>query len=265
MSEEGGLVVLRTAHGEVRFDHRTQMWSLTDMHRAADGPPSKRPQTWLRASATQELIAALEGRVQAGVPGPIVVQRQRREGGIWAHWQVAAAYAATLKPAFYLEWSTWALIGGVGQGAASHVALTAATLTTLEERIAALETRLREPATTATFTYRRVPKPTGDQVDLSHFPKRPWMGVIQEVLRQIGRPLRPLEVTALLQEAGVPIDPLQVSRLLWKLTRDGRARRNEDGGYEVAAGDQDASDAEGDTIGSPHEQDRPLHCEEVTV
>ena len=86
----------------VAFDPMARMWSLTEMHRAAGGVSHKRPSEWLQQAQTRELLTALaEKEKLAAIPASFVVTREGRNGGTWAHWQIAAAYAHYLRPDFY--------------------------------------------------------------------------------------------------------------------------------------------------------------------
>ncbi len=64
--------------------------------------------------------------------------REGRNGGTWAHWQIAAAYAHYLRPDFYLQWNEWAMERAqqiaTGAGAAPLARVAA-----LEARVAVLE------------------------------------------------------------------------------------------------------------------------------
>ncbi len=71
---------------------------LTDMWRAAEASESKRPAEWLRHEATQEFSAYLE---TMGAAHSLTRTAEGRNGGTWAHWQLAMAYAKYLSPEFH--------------------------------------------------------------------------------------------------------------------------------------------------------------------
>ena len=146
---------------QVAFDPAEKMWNLTAMHRAAGGISHKRPSEWLQQAQTRELLDALaEEEKLAGIPASLapetvclahsfVVTREGRNGGTWAHWQIAAAYSHYLDARFYLQWNRWAMERAQqiadGEGAAPLARVAA-----LEERVSALEATPR----------RRVPRPS---------------------------------------------------------------------------------------------------------
>lgn len=155
------LVIFETGGEQVAFDPAARMWNLTAMHQASGANPSKEPSRWLRGAQAQELLTALaeklNGRISPiyneagdsddeGITTADIVQtrRGRYDGGTWAHWQIAAAYAHYLNPHFYLQWNEWAMAYRSGQDT-PVVNSTIPHLTTLEARIAAIESRLPEP------------------------------------------------------------------------------------------------------------------------
>ncbi len=95
----------------VAFDPAAQMWNLNAMHQAAGGTSHKSPHKWLGQVQANELLAALaEEEAKLGEISPsFVITREGRNGGTWAHWQIAAAYAHYLDARFYLQWNRWAM------------------------------------------------------------------------------------------------------------------------------------------------------------
>jgi hypothetical protein len=86
---------------EVAFDEQ-HFLDVTQMWRAAGSPPGKEFETW-RRSAGASFIADLAKALKVGqacltrtVLGP------SPEGGSWAHWQIALAYASDLSPEFHI-------------------------------------------------------------------------------------------------------------------------------------------------------------------
>lgn len=239
------LVTFRTVGEAVRFDPAAKMWSLTEMHQAAGSNPSKEPSRWLRGSQAQELIAALseqetrrispslagaESQETTGNSRSFVETREGRSGGTWAHWQIAAAYAHYLDPRFYLQWNEWAMAYRTQQTEAA---------TALEARVAALEARRRPRPEGARLVLRRTIERIVEEVELRDIPLRPLSEAIRAVLRQAGRPLRPIEVAALLRAAGVNVaNNTQVSGALWHmLQHDAQLTRDDDGRYDIKGGD----------------------------
>lgn len=247
MSDEHELVIFRTVGEAVAFDPAAQMWSLTAMHKASGAPANKEPAKWLRGAQATELLEALymreagsnvrnshiwdegAGAEPADPFAGFIETRRGNGGGTWAHWQIAAAYAHYLNPAFYLQWNEWAMSYRTGQQAASDLAA----------RVAALEARMsgRTRSEGARVLLRRTVERIVEEVELHDVPQRPLSAAIRAVLRQAGRPLRPIEVTALLQAAGVDVrHPTQVSGALWHLCdRHGEITRDADGRYALIA------------------------------
>ena len=122
----------------VVFDSTEKMWNLTEMHRAVGSPKNKAPYEWLRQQQAQEYITALAEQETTGLNRSFVETREGRNGGTWAHWQIAAAYAHYLDARFYLQWNEWAMERAQqiadGDGAAPLARVVA-----LEERVAVLE------------------------------------------------------------------------------------------------------------------------------
>ncbi|MBX0326962.1 phage antirepressor N-terminal domain-containing protein [Oscillochloris sp. ZM17-4] len=134
--------------------------------------------------------------------------------------------------------------------------ISATRLAALEARLAALEAR-RGPAPAATraalpevvssrvrprertgrMVYRRVTERITEIVELVDIPEAPRTESVLAALRQAGRPLRPREITALLQAAGLEVVPVQVSQALWALEQAGRVIRQDDGAYRAEGGE----------------------------
>jgi hypothetical protein len=79
-----------------------ERWCLTDLWTAA-GKPKLRPAEWLRKEGATfvEFIAAsldmADGHIRKSKPNPSAGD----PGSLWAHWQIALAYAKALSPAFH--------------------------------------------------------------------------------------------------------------------------------------------------------------------
>ena len=124
----------------VVFDSTEKMWNLTEMHRAVGSPKNKAPYEWLRQQQAQEYITALAEQETTGLNRSFVETREGRNGGTWAHWQIAAAYAHYLDARFYLQWNEWAM-ERAQQIASGDGAAPLARVVALEERVAVLEVR----------------------------------------------------------------------------------------------------------------------------
>jgi hypothetical protein len=98
------------------FDRDTNTGDLTALWRAVGSPENKAPRFWVRNDQAQEIIAALARRENVSQDHLFFV-RQGRNGGTWAHWQIALIYAHYLSPDLYLAWNefTRACIEGAMQ------------------------------------------------------------------------------------------------------------------------------------------------------
>ena len=259
------LVVFEYEGEEVRFDPAAQMWNLNVMHRAAGSERSKEPSRWLNQAQTQDLLAALTEAETTCLNGSISVlveTREGRNGGTWALPVLALAYAHYLLPKFYIACNRWMLERVTGQqisGAPSGRAKVEARLNALEAEVAQLKAeraqrkaeRAQQPAldSPARFTerrqtgrrdaagnliIRRITERIVEEVQITNCPTRPLNAAIRTVLRQVGKPLRPIEVTALLQAAGLAVAPVQVSTVLWEMARVGKAIRDNYGMYALS-------------------------------
>ena len=77
------------------------MVSMTDMWRAAGSDPSRKPSEWMRSRTGKRFFDHLMLIKNVGISHLISVE-SGRNGGAWAHWQVALAYAKFLSPKFHL-------------------------------------------------------------------------------------------------------------------------------------------------------------------
>lgn len=105
----GEMIVFEYQGSEVVFDATSKMWNLTAMHRAVGSDPVKAPAQWTRTLQAQEIIEALARRLNCADMHNLLITRRGRDGGTWAHWQIAAIYAHYLNPDFYLQCNEWAM------------------------------------------------------------------------------------------------------------------------------------------------------------
>jgi hypothetical protein len=251
---EGTEVAFRYDGMEILFDRATGMGSLTTMWRAKGQPANKQPAQWMRTQQAQELTRALADRLakeaadaqsimqkctidpasqpQLELAGPVVVEtRTGNSGGTWAHWQIAAAYAHYLDPAFYLTWNEWAVahITGAPVAPASD----------LEARIAALEARVGGGINTAHAT-PATPRPTHYTLPVAPSVQRmrvdhPSAVAILGVLRESAAPLSAKQVCLVLTERGQTThDTKYFTVCLRRLECAGAVRRVAYGLYEAA-------------------------------
>ncbi len=80
---------------------RGEMLSLTDMWRASGSPKNKDPRQWVRKEGA-EFIKEFRDRFLNVPEGHILEARVGRNGGTFAHWQIALAYAKYLSPQFHI-------------------------------------------------------------------------------------------------------------------------------------------------------------------
>jgi len=123
----------------VLFDSETGMGCLTAMWKACGSPENKEPWNWTRDTQAQEIIAALTRKENLLVE-QVLETRQGRNGGTWAHWQIATVYAHYLDPEFYLTWNEFARSYLEGKDApAVHNEALLAELNNLRARVQKLE------------------------------------------------------------------------------------------------------------------------------
>lgn len=87
-------------YNDHQINERGEMLSLTDMWRAAGGDPNKAPKFWIPQDATQEFIGYISD-LKKVIPDNLLQVERGRNGGTWAHWQIAMAYAKYLSPEFH--------------------------------------------------------------------------------------------------------------------------------------------------------------------
>ncbi len=126
-------------------------------------------------------------------------------------------------------------------------------LAALESRVAALEAkgaqrpalsspvpfedgrRIRRRDAMGQLVIRRITEHITEEIVLCNVPKRPIIAAVRAALRQADQPLRPLEITALLQAAGLAVVPIQVSSTLWHMEKKtGEVIRDAEGRYVLA-------------------------------
>lgn len=78
-----------------------EMVSLTDMWRAAGSEPRNKPAEWYRTDMGRAFIAFVADNLKSGETH-LWQTRLGRNGGTWAHWQIAMAYAKFLSPQFHM-------------------------------------------------------------------------------------------------------------------------------------------------------------------
>lgn len=82
-----------------------EMLCLTDMWKAHGSDPAKRPANWLQRDSSQEFIAFVAESKEVQIPHLLRKQggnpRTGEGGAMWAHWQIAFAYAKWISPAFH--------------------------------------------------------------------------------------------------------------------------------------------------------------------
>lgn len=76
--------------------------SLTDMWKASGADPSKRPVNWLDSAQAKTLAEFLADSEKVRNSDLLVSAEKGVNGGTWAHWHLALAYAKYLSPAFHV-------------------------------------------------------------------------------------------------------------------------------------------------------------------
>lgn len=75
---------------------RNEMLSLTDMWKAHGGDLARQPSNWLASAEAKNFIEVLN----PGNSG--IITKRGKNGGTYAHWQIAMAYAKYLSPEFHM-------------------------------------------------------------------------------------------------------------------------------------------------------------------
>lgn len=110
---------------------RNEHLSLTDMWRASGADPKKAPAQWARHDGPAEFIEHVADLLKCAEKHVIEMTRGRN-GGTWAHWHIALAYAKHLSPDFHIWCNEVVRAHMEGRSAGSHH----------DDRIAPLEAAL---------------------------------------------------------------------------------------------------------------------------
>jgi len=78
------------------------MLNLTDLWKASGENPSSHPRFWMRTGDAANFMAALKNKLKV-TTDHIYRTVMGRNGGVWAHWQLAMAYAQYLSPELHLQ------------------------------------------------------------------------------------------------------------------------------------------------------------------
>jgi hypothetical protein len=84
-----------------RIRDRDEMLCLTDMWRAARSPEGKEPWRWAETEQAKQFVEFIADSLNLVKNEVWISERGRHDGGTWAHWQVALAYAKYLSPEFH--------------------------------------------------------------------------------------------------------------------------------------------------------------------
>lgn len=87
-------------YGGAAIRDRDDHLCLTDMWRAAGSDPSKQPAKWREHDGTKEFVSYIAETLR-WEESFLFAAKEGRNGGTWAHWQVAMAYAKYLSPEFH--------------------------------------------------------------------------------------------------------------------------------------------------------------------
>lgn len=79
--------------------------SLTDMWKASGSKIEKRVNHWLENKGTQEFIETVCKKLNIPNSVCLKIQRGRYNGGTYAHWQIALAYAKYLSPEIHMAFN----------------------------------------------------------------------------------------------------------------------------------------------------------------
>lgn len=100
LNSENALVPTDLVYNGAVIHQRSEMLSLTDMWKAQGSDAARQPANWLLSSEAKHFIAVLN----PGNSG--VMAKKGKNGGTYAHWQIAMAYAKYLSPKFHMWCNT---------------------------------------------------------------------------------------------------------------------------------------------------------------
>jgi len=129
------IIALAPEHANQFYDQEREMYSLTAMHKASGEAQHKSPSKWFDQVETGDFLAELN-RQTIPAKDSLIETREGRNGGTWAHWQIAIAYAKYLSPAFHIQWNEYAAayLRGEQRGATANTTPAAAREISVEER-----------------------------------------------------------------------------------------------------------------------------------
>ena len=87
---------------ELQLVEKDGLYSLTNLWKQSKNTNSSKPSFWLRTNPTKKFIAHLEKNTRVD-SSKLVKITHGDNGGTYAHWQVALAYAKFLSPALHLK------------------------------------------------------------------------------------------------------------------------------------------------------------------
>jgi hypothetical protein len=79
-----------------------EMISLTDLWKANGSIREQAPNFWVNQDSTQMFVEVLNATQNC-----IIKSKRGKNGGTWAHWQIALAYAKYLNPQFHIQCNQW--------------------------------------------------------------------------------------------------------------------------------------------------------------
>lgn len=94
-------LTVREFNGVSILPNKDGMVSLTDLWKASGGDKSKDTEHWLRNNSTTQFIDAVATSVNTPKSG-VIKSTKGRNGGTWAHQQIALAYAKYLSPELHM-------------------------------------------------------------------------------------------------------------------------------------------------------------------
>jgi hypothetical protein len=120
-----------------------EMVCLTDLWRSAGSDDSKRPAKWLELPSTREFIDYV-GSLTIRNSDSLISTIEGRNGGTWAHWQIAYAYGKYLSPECHVYCNTVLRAHFEGYGAAKFPVATEVIGGLLDTKLAPLHDEIRE-------------------------------------------------------------------------------------------------------------------------
>lgn len=102
MAKYSSHLKLMTILGQSISTNEQGLVSLTDLWKAAGSKNHEKPSLWLLQEKTSQFIGTVEENLKGRKDDLLKSTRGRHNGGTFAHWQIALAYAEWLSPKLHM-------------------------------------------------------------------------------------------------------------------------------------------------------------------